>query len=137
MHFNDSLLQLAREAAIKGGLRLRDRHGRPAGEIHYKEDGSPVTEADLAADAAIRSVLDAGDSGTSYLSEETQLAFEKESARPVPQRYWLVDPGGREVLSAIPFPVPGAQRNHGAQSKCVPIGPERGGHDLEGSIYNA
>ena len=76
-------LELVLEAASQAGSAIMDHYDShlPA---RQKDDGSPVTDADLAADQAIHEVL--ASSGIAIVSEEGK------AAAPVPQLYWLVDP---------------------------------------------
>ena len=83
-------------SAIAGaaGREVLDVYGG-AFTSRTKEDGSPVTEADLRADAAIRRGLAAAFPGVFVLSEESVSA----PAGPAP-RFFLVDPldGTKEFL---------------------------------------
>ena len=67
-------------------------------EVQRKEDHSPVTEADLAAQHVIVAGLEALDQQLPVLSEESRIASWKE--RQAWSRYWLVDPldGTREFV---------------------------------------
>lgn len=56
-------------------------------DVAHKGDGSPVTNADLRAHAAINKLLQA--SGLPVLSEEATVPFEQRSGW---QRFWLIDP---------------------------------------------
>ena len=66
--------------------------------VRYKPHGSPVTEADIAADDVLRHELPRADEG--WLSEETP----DDRSRLTRQRVWIVDPldGTREFLAGIP-----------------------------------
>lgn len=91
-----ALLQaLARLAEQAGGAILAIR-ARGCATAH-KGDGSPVTEADLAADAILAAGLAALVPGEPVVSEETVAAPLPDSATP----FWLVDPldGTREFVS--------------------------------------
>ena len=63
-----------------------------------KADGSPVTEADLAADKFIRERLPSVMQGVLVITEET---FDADSAKALPDRFILVDPldGTREFTA--------------------------------------
>jgi myo-inositol-1(or 4)-monophosphatase len=67
-------------------------------DARYKRPGDPVTEADLAVDAALRDMLPAP--GEGWLSEETA----DDPARLACSRVWIVDPldGTREFIEGIP-----------------------------------
>lgn len=67
-------------------------------DIERKQDHSPVTEADLAAQAVIAAGLDKLDDVLPLISEEARAA--PWSQRSQWQRYWLVDPldGTREFI---------------------------------------
>jgi myo-inositol-1(or 4)-monophosphatase len=66
--------------------------------VTYKNNGGPVTEADLAVDDALRRELPRPDEG--WLSEETPDT----RARLDRRRVWIVDPidGTREFMDSIP-----------------------------------
>ncbi|NKC31377.1 3'(2'),5'-bisphosphate nucleotidase CysQ [Falsiroseomonas selenitidurans] len=88
---------LARFAAIaaEAGARIVEIRARPH-DVSAKQDGSPLTEADLAAEAVIAAGLPAAAPGIAVVSEE-------DADRPVPpagSRFILVDPldGTREFL---------------------------------------
>ncbi len=59
-------------------------------EVHHKQDNSPVTSADLAANDIISEGLAALEPGMPILSEEGEIPSFEERARW--QSYWLVDP---------------------------------------------
>jgi 3'(2'), 5'-bisphosphate nucleotidase len=59
-------------------------------EVHHKQDDSPVTSADLAANDIISEGLAALEPGIPILSEEGEIPPFEERARW--QSYWLVDP---------------------------------------------
>lgn len=84
-----------------------------------KEGGDPVTEADIAADRAIRSVL--LESGEGWLSEETA----DNPDRLDHSRVWIVDPidGTREFIEGIP-------------EWCISIGLAVEGRPVAGGIMN-
>jgi myo-inositol-1(or 4)-monophosphatase len=78
----DSLLELAIAAARSGGAILRERYGRP-GRITMKPGGAgPVSDADLASEAAILARL--RETAIPILSEESGGAGSG--------RRWIVDP---------------------------------------------
>ena len=97
-------LDLACDAAIAGGRAIRPFTARsPAGfvgrrvEAEAKADGSPVTDADLAAHHAIVDVLAV--SGLPVLSEESGPEATAGAARWT--RFWCVDPldGTKEFVA--------------------------------------
>jgi len=92
--------QLALEfGAIAVGAGLAIMTARAAGTAaRRKADGSPVTEADLAADALIRSRLPGVIPGVALITEES---FDAQAARGLPERFILVDPldGTREFAA--------------------------------------
>lgn len=82
--------------AVRAALVVRSFAGK--GDVHRKRDGSPVTEADLAAEAAIRDGL-ARVAPTLPLVSEEQA--EGDAPRVVGRSYALVDPldGTREFIA--------------------------------------
>lgn len=83
----DNKLKLGALAAWKAGVEILKIYSTDFA-IGYKEDTSPVTEADKSADKAIQDVLKADN--TPIISEETkQVAYEE---RKKWDSYWLVDP---------------------------------------------
>ncbi len=88
-------------------------------EARHKSGGSPVTEADLAVDEALRGMLPRGSEG--WLSEETA----DDPARLAARRVWVVDPldGTREFVTRIP-------------EWCVSVGLVEDGEAVAGGIFN-
>jgi 3'(2'), 5'-bisphosphate nucleotidase len=82
--------------AVRAALVVRGFAGK--GEVHRKRDGSPVTEADLAAEAAIRDGLARAAADLPLVSEEQA---EGEAPRVLGRTYALVDPldGTREFIA--------------------------------------
>lgn len=111
-------LDRIREALHEAGAILR-RFPSHAVQVSYKAHGSPVTEADLAVDTALRRALPRA--GEGWLSEETP----DDPGRLACQRVWVVDPldGTREFLEGVP------QWN-------VSIGLVDSGVAVAGGIYN-
>jgi len=70
-------------------------------QVRYKSDDSPVTEVDIAAENAIKSVLQAALPEAAFFGEETGKTHNSESA-PV---LWLVDPidGTKSFIRQMPF----------------------------------
>jgi 3'(2'), 5'-bisphosphate nucleotidase len=90
----DRLLAGVTAAALRAGAAIR---GYEAGcEVWTKDDASPLTQADLAANAIILEALAGLDPATPVMSEESPRPD-----GPAPARFWLVDPldGTREFLS--------------------------------------
>jgi myo-inositol-1(or 4)-monophosphatase len=87
--------------------------------VDHKAGGDPVTEADRAVDAALRSTL--VQPGEGWLSEETADA----PARLGAARVWIVDPldGTREFVAGIP-------------EWCVSVGLVEDGKPVAGGILN-
>ena len=86
--------------------------------VRRKGDGSPVTEADLAADEALRRALPVP--GEGWLSEETPDDRQRLGCR----RVWVVDPldGTREFLAGLP-------------EWCISVGLVVDGIAVAGGIY--
>ncbi|MEO0422457.1 MAG: inositol monophosphatase family protein [Pseudomonadota bacterium] len=91
-------LQVALEAA-KAGADIAARHYRASIEVQTKDDGSPVTEADIAAEHEIRDILSREFPDDGFLGEETGRS------RPQARRTWIVDPidGTRSFVRGYPF----------------------------------
>jgi histidinol-phosphatase len=75
-------------------------------QVHNKADNTPVTEVDIAAEVAIKKVLDAAPIGADFYGEETgrterQQADDSDAA----QLLWLVDPidGTKSFVRQSPF----------------------------------
>ena len=78
------------EVALRAAAEVLRRYRVGDTWVRAKEDGSPVTGVDLAADEILRGGLTALDPGIPYLSEEHEIPpFE---VRRRWSRYWLVDP---------------------------------------------
>lgn len=75
-------------ALSAAGAVVRDLYDRAAAAAYVKGDGSPVTDADLAADRAIRRMLAERFPGDAVLTEEGQ----DDRARLANPRCWIVDP---------------------------------------------
>ena len=95
----DHLIDAAREAGeiALGFFRLGER---TSARVDYKAGGSPVTEADFAVDAFLRTRLGEIFAGAGWLSEET----EDDSGRLIRQTVLIVDPidGTRGFLAGDP-----------------------------------
>lgn len=91
-----ALMPALTTTAVRTALLVRGLAGK--GDVHRKRDGSPVTEADLAAEAAIRSELARIAPALPYVSEEQA----EDQAPPVGSgSYALIDPldGTREFIA--------------------------------------
>lgn len=111
-------LERIREALHEAGAILR-RFSRRRVAVSAKAHDSPVTDADLAVDAALRAGLPRR--GEGWLSEETP----DDPSRLGCHRVWIVDPldGTREFLEGVPH-------------WNVSIGLAEGGAAVAGGIYN-
>lgn len=112
----DDLARIQRALLVAAGVLARFSPATVA--VREKENGSPVTDADLAADEALRRALP--ESGEGWLSEETP----DDRARLARRRVWVVDPldGTREFLA-------------GDARWCVSIGLVEEGAPIAGGIY--
>lgn len=93
-------LEVAREAARCAGAIVA-AYGEQTELEHWdKAQGSPVTAADLEANAAIERILRESFPDDPILSEETADASGRRSA----ERVWIVDPldGTKELIAGIP-----------------------------------
>jgi 3'(2'), 5'-bisphosphate nucleotidase len=89
------LLPALSAIAARVALTIRQRAG--GNDVHTKADGSPVTAADIAAEAAIRD-------GLAELAPALPIISEEQAEHPRPAgggRYFLVDPldGTREFIA--------------------------------------
>lgn len=91
------LLQAAIDAAAEASLLIR-RAYRGNFQVDYKADASPVTEVDVAAEKAIRGVLESRFPEHGFYGEETGRA-DRES-----DYLWLVDPidGTKSFVRGLP-----------------------------------
>jgi myo-inositol-1(or 4)-monophosphatase len=94
----DDFLLLKRAVTDAGAIALS--YFRQALEVRRKLDGSEVSEADLAVDAALYRTLGEGRPTYGWLSEESEDA----AARLERRRVWMVDPidGTNAFLRQIP-----------------------------------
>ena len=79
---------IATQAALEAGACVLDFYNRQNADIYEKPDGSMVTDADLAADAIIRSILTEAFPGDPILTEEGIDDRERLQS----DRVWIVDP---------------------------------------------
>lgn len=95
MKWNQNIYKAAL-AAWKAGIEIMTVYQTDF-EVLYKEDTSPVTQADQKADKVIREILE--QSGTPIISEETkQVTYKNRKDWKV---FWMVDPldGTKEFIS--------------------------------------
>ena len=92
-------LDTARRAAAEAAARIA-RFAAGARESWDKAEDSPVTQADLAAHAAIERAIRASFPGDFVLSEESAAHGERAGR----ERLWIVDPldGTKEFIAGIP-----------------------------------
>jgi myo-inositol-1(or 4)-monophosphatase len=111
------LARIARALEQAAGILRRYTPGAVAAD--EKAPGDPVTEADCAVDAVLRSLLPRDDEG--WLSEETA----DDLVRLERRRVWIVDPldGTREFVAGIP-------------EWCVSVGYVEEGRAVAGGICN-
>lgn len=81
-------LDVAVSAARAAGEAIRDLYERSAASTYTKADGSPVTDADLAADRIIRETISAAFPDDAILTEEGA----DDPTRLGVARIWVVDP---------------------------------------------
>lgn len=81
-------IETAISAVTAAGRVVRDLYERVAATTHVKTDGSPVTDADLAADKIIRELLSSNFPNDAILTEEGV----DDQNRLCSSRCWIVDP---------------------------------------------
>lgn len=97
------LLHLLKDVAViaeRAGQEILDVYGRSGAlQVEYKADDSPLTEADIRANALIVQALQALQPALPVLSEEAALP--PSELRRTWQAYWLIDPldGTKEFVS--------------------------------------
>jgi 3'(2'), 5'-bisphosphate nucleotidase len=95
----EDICDQVQEIAIQAG-ELELKHFDPSGydKVQYKEDSSPVTEADKAAEAFIKPALQELEPAIDFIGEES--AAQRGGAQPG-EYFWLVDPldGTKEFIS--------------------------------------
>lgn len=91
-----NLLEIAIDAALKGGKEILRIYNTEETSVSLKEDESPLTQADLASNEAI--VLILSKTGIPILSEEGKQASYQE--RKNLKQLWIVDPldGTKEFI---------------------------------------
>ena len=93
---NNQLLYEAIKAAFHGGQEIRKVYHQSDFTVEWKEDDSPLTQADMAANHIIKEHLDS--TGIPILSEEgTDIDYAERSKW---LKFWLVDPldGTKEFI---------------------------------------
>lgn len=84
---DEQLLEIAIQASIEAGKKILEVYEKPF-HVKYKEDESPVTQADIQASGVIMQALE--QTNIPVISEEENIpAFE---VRRGFSRFWLVDP---------------------------------------------
>ena len=108
------------EAVREAGAAIREKYEHGA-QVFTKADNSPVTEADLAANAILLARLGAAFPADAILSEETTPASQIMAA----PRCWIVDPldGTASFVRHEP-------------TFAVMVGLEVGGRPMVGAVYN-
>ena len=94
-----ALLTVAGRAALAAGAILRKLYGAPH-QIKHKGEIDLVTEADVAAEEAILTVLRQERPGVAILTEESPAVLQVPAAEPV----WIVDPLDGTTNFAHGFP---------------------------------
>ncbi len=91
------LLETARRAAFAAGEAIMRIYASPF-DVRQKEDKTPVTEADLAAERIILAILHEAHPDIPIVSEEL---VDAEGLPPSAPRFWVVDPldGTREFVA--------------------------------------
>jgi len=90
------LLEAVIAAAREAGEAIRALQPAAGAGVAWKDDGSPLTRADLEANALLLEALAAARPGVPTISEETFVR----GSGPPRRRFWLIDPldGTREFL---------------------------------------
>jgi len=94
-----NMLRLAAEAAVKAGAVLQERYEQPH-QIRHKGAIDLVTEADLASEELILTVLQNSLPGIKVLSEESFASYDSAPEEPV----WIIDPLDGTTNFAHNFP---------------------------------
>lgn len=93
-----TLLDPALEACRRGAVALREGFRRSDLGLRFKPDGTPVSEADRRAEAAVREVLSAATPGYGLLGEEFGPEGRSDAR-------WIIDPidGTKAFVRGLPF----------------------------------
>ena len=94
-----NILQTATEAALKAGTLLLERFGQPH-QILHKGAIDLVTEADIASEDLILTVLQDNLPGVKVMSEESFASYQAAPPEPV----WIIDPLDGTTNFAHDFP---------------------------------
>jgi len=82
------LISIAVRAAMSAGSEIMDVYCQQSFDVEYKSDKSPLTQADIRANAVITAILRETD--LPFLSEEgVHLPYEERKSW---KRFWLIDP---------------------------------------------
>ena len=76
LHFDQKLLNYMAETCVQSGKKILSIYAEEHQNVSYKEDNSPVTEADLRSNDIIVSNLTKFDSTIQVLSEESDQSNE-------------------------------------------------------------
>jgi myo-inositol-1(or 4)-monophosphatase len=93
------ILQTATQAALKAGNLEQALFGKPH-QIRHKGPIDIVTEADIAAEEAILTILDADSTGVAVLAEESRSHYNGMPSGPT----WIIDPLDGTTNFAHGFP---------------------------------
>jgi Archaeal fructose-1,6-bisphosphatase and related enzymes of inositol monophosphatase family len=96
-------LELAMEMAVAGGEQATTRYG-PSAQARLKPDGTWVTEADEAAEAAVRKIIAGAFPGHNVLGEEEGSTAAQGGPPNDGAPTWIVDPidGTHNYMAGIP-----------------------------------
>jgi myo-inositol-1(or 4)-monophosphatase len=119
-----SLRALAEQAARAGGAVARGMFRRPI-DVELKSDGSEVTAADRAAQAAVESAIKAVRSDDGFIGEEDAVAESATLAVGHETVVWVTDPidGTRSFVRGLPL-------------YACSVGALIGGHPVAGAVYD-
>lgn len=97
-YYESMLVSAAINASLSAGKKILNRYNS-AYKVQYKDDHSPVTEADYEADIEIRKILKETTPEFEIFSEEGEMIKYKERSKW--QNYWLIDPldGTKEFIA--------------------------------------
>ncbi|RMF06218.1 3'(2'),5'-bisphosphate nucleotidase CysQ [Candidatus Woesearchaeota archaeon] len=92
----DRELEVAKELALSAGKKIMEIYNRTDSQVSYKEDRSPLTEADTQSNTIIMNGLRKEFPDDGFLTEEEKDSEE----RLEKQRVWIVDPldGTKEFI---------------------------------------
>jgi myo-inositol-1(or 4)-monophosphatase len=94
------LFTIAGRAALEAGNALRNLFQQPY-TIHFKDKFDLVTNADIASEEIILTLLDAEQNGTKVLAEESRALYDE----PPLEAVWIVDPldGTTNFVHGLPW----------------------------------